>query len=101
MPRLDRFFLAFLLTVTFAVRARADGPPKAAQPPAKVGHLPHVEFDVTQKQVRVECEALAVSAPLEFFCCVRGTNDHESVLRTEAMPSNIQTALLAIGLQPG
>ncbi|HEX4793372.1 MAG TPA: YdjY domain-containing protein [Humisphaera sp.] len=98
---MDRVFFALLLMVTVVIRAQADGPTKADQPPAKIGHLPHVDFDVAKKQVRVECEALAVSAPLEFFCCVRGTNEHESVLRTEAMPSNIQTALLAIGLQPG
>src|SRR5580693_7725296 len=68
---------------------------------AKKGKLPFVEFDVENRQVRVECEALNVDAPLEFFCCVAGTNEHESVLRTGARPSDIQIALLAIGLKPG
>lgn len=67
----------------------------------KKGKLPHVEFDVENKQVRVECEALNVDAPLEFFCCMAGTNEHESVLRTQAKPSDIQIGLLAIGLKPG
>jgi hypothetical protein len=67
----------------------------------KLGKLPHVEFDVAKKQVRVECEALNIQAPLEFFCCITGSNEHESVLRTPAKPSNIQIALLAIGLKPG
>ena len=67
----------------------------------KVGKLPHVEFDVANKQVRVECEALNIKAPLEFFCCVTGSNEHESVLRTPAKPSDIQIGLLAIGLRPG
>jgi hypothetical protein len=89
-----------LLLLTLVACARADGPTRT-DASSKVGHLPHVEFDVAKKQVRVECEALAVSAPLEFFCCVRGTNEHESVLRTEAKPSDIQVGLLAIGLQPG
>ena len=31
---------------------------------------------------RVLCEALRVDMPLEFFCVVRGTADHEAVLRT-------------------
>ena len=89
---------------------RANPAPAAAAPkpdaPAgaagdKVGHFPHVTFDVQKKQVRVECEALAVNAPLEFFCCLNGTNEHEAVLRTPARPSDIHTALLAIGLKPG
>ncbi|HET6248001.1 MAG TPA: YdjY domain-containing protein [Tepidisphaeraceae bacterium] len=67
----------------------------------KIGKLPHVEFDVEHRQVRVDCEALNVDAPLEFFCCVSGTNEHESVLRTPAKPSDIQIGLLAIGLKPG
>ena len=78
--------------------------PKADAPDAsgdKVGHLPHVTFNIAKKQVRVECEALAVNAPLEFFCCLNGTNEHEAVLRTPARPSDIHTALLAIGLKPG
>jgi hypothetical protein len=91
MPRLP-FALLFLLTASCGV-AHAD--------PPKKGKLPHVEFDVEKKQVRVECEALNVNAPLEFFCCVTGTNEHESVLRTPAKPSDIQIGLLAVGLKPG
>lgn len=77
----------------------------AAEPPhgdsPKVGKLPHVEFDAAKKQVRVECEMLAVDAPLEFFCCVKGTNDYEAMVRSEVKPSNLHLALLAIGLKPG
>src|SRR4051794_14951479 len=99
--------LALLAVAAFASRAPAADAPGApgaaagAAPGAKVGKFPLVEFDVQKKQVRVECEALAVNAPLEFFCCLAGTNEHESVLRTSARPSDIYTALLAIGLKPG
>ena len=119
MPRPHRVFLFALLLVASA--ALADEKPQAGAPggqpavgggqpavgggqPAggeKVGRLPHVSFDVKKRQVRVECEALAVDAPLEFFCVVSGTSEHESVLRTPAKPSHIQFALLAIGLKPG
>jgi hypothetical protein len=44
---------------------------------------------------------LGVEAPLEFFCVLVGTNEHESVLRTAAKPSNIHLALLMLGLEPG
>jgi hypothetical protein len=39
--------------------------------------------------------------PLEFFCVVRGGQEHESVLRTDARPSAIHFGLLALGLKPG
>ena len=73
----------------------------AKQQAEKVGKLPHVTFDVKARTVRVECEALAVDAPLEFFCVKTGGSEHESVLRTPAEPHHIQTALIAIGLKPG
>src|SRR2546423_9566969 len=84
------------------VSCLSEKPPKQADAPReKIGHLKHVEFIPSKKQVRVECESLSVNAPLEFYCCLRGTNEHESVLRTDAKPSDIFTGLLAIGLKPG
>jgi hypothetical protein len=73
--------------------------PPATQP--GVGRLPFVQVDLKNRQVRVECEALRCEAPLEFFCVVAGTSEHESVLRTRAKPSHIHTALLMLGLTPG
>jgi hypothetical protein len=88
-----------ILLAAFVISLCCSGPVSLAD--GKIGKLPHVEFDVANRQVRVECEALNVDAPLEFFCCVSGTNEHESVLRTPAKPSDIQVGLLAIGLKPG
>lgn len=77
----------------------------AAEPPAgetpKTGKLPNIEFDARRKQVRVECEMLACDAPLEFFCCVKGTNDYEAMIRAQIKPSDLHLAMLAIGLKPG
>lgn len=72
---------------------------RAANPPAK--SLPHLQVDIKAKQVKVECEALAVEAPLEFFCVLAGTSEHESVLRSSVKPSDLHLALLMLGLQPG
>lgn len=92
----------YLLCVSFGIcachAAAVESPPA---PAAKVGKLPHVEFDAARKQVRVECEMLAVDAPLEFFCCLKGTNDYEAMIRSEVKPSDLHLALLAIGLKPG
>jgi hypothetical protein len=66
-----------------------------------VGRFPFLEVDARARQVRVECEALAVENPLEFFCCLAGTVEHESVLRSKVRPSNLHAALLMLGLEPG
>jgi hypothetical protein len=83
-----------ILLLAFATFAKADDA-------SKVGKLPHVDFDARTKQVRVECEMLDCNAPLEFYCCVKGTNDYEAMIRSEVKPSNLHFALLAVGLKPG
>ncbi|HEX4124483.1 MAG TPA: YdjY domain-containing protein [Tepidisphaeraceae bacterium] len=95
--------LCGVLAVLPAV-GQAD-PPPATSPsasPDTVGQkLAHIKIDAAHKKVYVECEALAVDAPVEFFCCVKGTNDYESILRSDVRPSDLHFALLAIGLKPG
>ena len=60
-----------------------------------------VTVDKDLREVRVACDALRVDVPLEFFCVVRGTSDHETVLRTKARPAEIHAALLGLGIEPG
>jgi hypothetical protein len=90
--------LTALVISLSACQSRGADAPASVQ---NIGKLPHVEFDAKKKQVRVECEMLAVDAPLEFFCCVKGTNDYESMVRSQVKPSDLHLALLAIGLKPG
>jgi hypothetical protein len=96
MRALVVFPLVLLVVVTSALAQPTTLPAKDG-----VGRFPGVEVDVKRGQVRVECQALHVEAPLEFFCCSTGTNEHESVLRTSARPSNIHAGLLMLGLEPG
>ena len=79
------------------------GATTATEPPPQpqIGKLPHIEFDPKNKRVRIECEMLAVDAPLEFLCCVKGFNDYEALVRSEVKPSHLHLALLAIGLKQG
>ncbi len=65
------------------------------------GKLPHLEIDAKRREVRVECQALNVETPLEFLCVVKGTNEYESLLRSQVKPSQLHLALLMIGLKPG
>jgi len=94
--RYVRVLILVICLLSFSRSALADD---VAKP--RIGKLPHLEFDLDKKQVRVECEALDTAAPLEFFCCETGTNEYESLLRSSVTPSNVHTALLAIGLKPG
>jgi hypothetical protein len=94
-----RFHLALVLLLSSAFPASADGP---VSMPAD-GKLPHVQVDVKNKQVRVECESCNVhqDVGLEFFCVATGTNEYESVLSSSARASHIHLAMLMIGLEPG
>src|SRR5688572_12912845 len=98
MPRHVPFATLCLALLLLAGFAPATA--RAAEEP-KVGRLPHLTFDSRTKQVRVDCVALGVDAPLEFFCVLAGGPEHEAILRTEAKPSDLHTALLAVGLKPG
>ncbi len=98
--------LSLLATLMLPACARAQtaAAPVAAPttaPATGAAKLPHVRVDVKNRQVRVDCEALAVDAPLEFFCVTSGTSEHESVIRSPAKPSHVHLALVMIGLEPG
>ena len=71
------------------------------QPKPDASKLPGVKVDVKAKQVRVDCQAINANMPLEFFCVMSGTAEHESVLRTDAKPSHVHLGLLMLGLTPG
>jgi hypothetical protein len=91
-----------ILAIALLFRSSALAQQSATQPSTPgIARLPHVDIDLKNKQVRVQCEALNPHMPLEFFCVVRGGQEHESVLRTDARPSTIHFGLLALGIQPG
>ena len=94
-------WIAMAVLAAFCTPCLADDP---ATRPADAGvtdKLPYIHVDLKAKQVTVDCQALNVSIPLEFFCVTNGGNEHESVLRTPAKPSDIHFALLMLGLTPG
>ena len=92
-----RLPLLCLLLATLAA-GPASGP--ATGPATKPGFRA-IAIDRANRQVRVACEMIEDKMPLEFFCVVRGGNEYESVLRTDAKPSDLHTALLILGLTPG
>jgi hypothetical protein len=96
--RRSRTILATLLLAFIMLRAGAADN-VAAKPDAS--RMPHMSVDVPHKQIRVECQALNPQMPLEFFCCMTGTAEHEAVLRSPVLPSQLHLGLLMLGLQPG
>lgn len=71
--------------------------------------FPHIRIDVGRKLVEFDGRVSPlIFAPyegrffyLETFVCKAGTKDHESLVVTDAVPSQIHAALLLIGLEPG
>src|SRR5690349_5158202 len=94
--RLALFSIALILVAPLACAQD-----QSASDKPQVGKFPHLSVDVKAKQLRVECEALNVDIPVEFFCCANGTNEHESILRSPVKASNLHTGLLMLGLKPG
>jgi len=76
-------------------------------PPAEPGattrplELKDVRVDFTKRQVIIEAEVCLREGPLELLLCKWSTKEHESILRTRALPSHVHFALLALGLTPG
>src|SRR5688572_19560258 len=95
--RTHALLIACLVLAACSPSARAQEEPAPRDP--EQDRL--IQIDRQKREVRVRCEALHVDMPLEFFCVVRGTADHEAVLRTTARPSAIHAALLGLGLEPG
>lgn len=102
-PDMRRTLPLAVLLASSVVLTLDAAPPAATQPTtsASLVHFPSVTIDRAAKQVRVDCEALSVEVPLEFFCVTNGGPEHESVLRTAAKPSHIHAGLLMLGLEPG
>ena len=51
--------------------------------------------------MRVDCTAVKADYPLEFLAVATHANDYESVVCTDAKPSDLHLALLMIGMTPG
>ncbi|MFG0326563.1 MAG: YdjY domain-containing protein [Phycisphaerales bacterium JB037] len=95
-------------------RGPAERPTAAAPDPAPivgidaVELLPGVRVDLERRVVEFEgfvpVDAFDPDAPdvwLEQIVCTPDTREHESLVVTEARPSHIHAALIAIGLQSG
>jgi hypothetical protein len=60
-------------------------------------------FDAASEPKRLIVRARVVfrEGPLEHMVCLRGTKEHESILATDAPPTQIHAGLLLTGAEPG
>lgn len=114
--RLPRRAVAFLI-LTMALAACQSSPPQEnaradtnrAQPAHTWIELaPHIRIDRATQTVefdaRVAMDCHNPRTPdvyLELIACSPDTREHESLVVTDATPSLIHAALLAVGLEPG
>ncbi len=84
------------------------GGPTATTAPRE-GPLKHLKIDRQGRRVIVDAKVMLQKGEgegegmcmLEFLMCRSGAKDHETLLTTDAVPSSLHAALLALGLAPG
>jgi hypothetical protein len=91
-----RIYLLLILSLLSLAATPSTQP--TTQP---VGNLPHIQIDVKNKQLRIDCYTVAADYPLEFLAVMTNTNEYEAIVRSDARPSDLHLALLMLGLTPG
>ena len=89
-----------LLTVLLATPLLAPDPAPAKDTLTNL-KLPGVKVNMEEKAVDVSASVCLTAGSLEFVACTKDTKEHESIIRVEAKPSHIHTALLLLRAQPG
>lgn len=81
----------------------ASGPVAGAV--VRKGPLTHLKIDRKGRRVIVDAKVVPQKGKglfmLEFLMCGTGVKEHETLLGTDAPPSSLHAALLALGLAPG
>lgn len=89
-----------LLSATATLSA-ADSAPEDQQAPANVIKLPGIEIDAEKRIVDVAADVSLTEGLLELIACTKGTKEHEAIVRINALPIHVHTALLLIGARNG
>jgi len=76
------------------------GPTTApGQPPKR--RISPISLDPKNRNVGFDAEVCQREVMLEFLICRTSTKEHESIMKTDALPSHIHAGLLALGLTRG
>ena len=91
---------SLLLTAALLAALPAEAGTQPASAPAVVA-FEHLRADLAARRIALDARVAHAEGPVEFLLCLRNTKDYESVLATDAPPSQVHAALLALGLSPG
>jgi len=75
--------------------------PDAKKASANVIQLPGIEINAEERIVDVAAQVSLTDGLLELVACTKGTKEHEAVVRINALPIHVHTALLLIGARNG
>lgn len=67
----------------------------------KVVNLPGIEIHAEKGMVDVDGQIALTDGLLELIACTEGTKEHEAIVRIDAKPIHVHTALLLIGARNG
>jgi len=91
-------FLGLLAGVTLTSQAAENS---ADASPDKVVQLPGIEIHPEKGMVDVDGQVALTDGLLELIACTEGTKEHEAIVRINAAPIHVHTALLLIGARNG
>lgn len=60
-----------------------------------------VLVDKAGKRVLLKTKVVLRRGPLELFCCLKETKEHESIVSVDALAQDVHAALLLVGAEPG
>ncbi len=87
-----------LFSTPLLLSAAEDSTLKAS---SQVIQLPGIEIDAEKRIVDVSSKVSLTEGLLELIACTEGTKEHEAIVRINAMPIHVHTALLLIGARNG
>lgn len=106
--QLPVFAILAAVALVFSPHTYAEEKP-APQADSKAGleealkklKLPGVEINLKERCVDVASAVCLREGLLELIACTKDTKEHEAIVRIEAVPKHVHTALLLIGAKPG
>jgi hypothetical protein len=90
--------LLALVSLTAPLSAEDAEPEKS---PAESFKLPGIEINPEKQIVDVDAQISLTDGLLELIACTEGTKEHEAIVRINAKPIHVHTALLLLGARNG
>lgn len=101
-PTATAFILISLLAAPLLQANAETGTTTQSEAAAdKTVRLPGIEIHPVKRIVDVDAQVSLTDGMLELIACTEGTKEHEAIIRINALPIHVHTALLLIGARNG